>query len=124
MSSHTQGIAVIWREPNNNDIRVNMDPNSTILELKRRFGKPQSRLIFAGKQLNDDKTLTEYSIRDGSTVHEVLRLSCGCKIFPNGNKECQLILKLKDMGFEQPNIPELLNTYNGDLNKVTNAILD
>ena len=124
-----QVILVIWRDPYNNDIQVYINPNATIFELKCEIGKlvkvnkSGSRLIFAGKQLNDDKRLTEYSIRDGSTVHEVLRLSCGCKIFPNGNKECQLIVKLKDMGFEQPSIPQLLNTYNGNLNKVINAIL-
>ena len=118
-------ILVFWRDLKGNDFSKYVPRNIKISLLKELFNKDsETRLIFAGKQLYNEKTLTDYHISHMSTVHEVLRLSCGCKIFPNGSKECQLIVKLKDMGFEQPSIPQLLNTYNGDLNKVTNAILD
>ncbi|KAL3105114.1 hypothetical protein niasHT_028786 [Heterodera trifolii] len=58
-------------------------PSNTIEEFKTKVedneGIPirQQRLIFAGKQLEDDRTLKDYNIRDGNIIHLILRL-CGC----------------------------------------------
>uniref|UniRef100_A0A914LJ36 Ubiquitin-like domain-containing protein n=1 Tax=Meloidogyne incognita TaxID=6306 RepID=A0A914LJ36_MELIC len=48
-----------------------------MVEMKTGIPPSQQRLIFAGKQLQDDCTIDEYNIKDGSTMHVVKRL-LGC----------------------------------------------
>lgn len=38
---------------------------------------PQQRLIFGGKQMMDDKTVSEYNVNAGSVLHLVLALRGG-----------------------------------------------
>lgn len=54
--------------------------NMTVEELRRRFFhecKPDIRLIFEGKQLEDARTLGSYGILNESTIHKVLILRGG-----------------------------------------------
>ena len=68
------------------EVEIDIEPTERVDRIKERVDEkegippPQQRLIFAGKQMNDDKTAADYKITGGSVIHLVLALRGGTVI--------------------------------------------
>ncbi|CAD5206213.1 unnamed protein product [Bursaphelenchus okinawaensis] len=65
------------------EVELDIEPSDKVERIKEKVEEkegippPQQRLIFAGKQMLDEKTALDYKIIGGSVVHLVLALRGG-----------------------------------------------
>ena len=87
--SQSTAKSIYVKTLNGRAISLNVEPNDTILAIKRKIYQQQGipiadqRLIFTGQSLMDNWTLSDYNIFDGCTLQIVFKLYVLCFMIQN-----------------------------------------
>lgn len=86
-------MQIFVKTPTGKTITLEVEPSDAIETLKARLQErvnvpsDRLRLIFAGRQLEDGRTLSDYNIEKDSTAHIVLRYSIYIKVIAGGSSD-------------------------------------
>ena len=84
-------------------IDIKVSPNDSIKKIKEEIDKKKNilprnqKLMFNGKELNDNGTINEYNIENNSTIHLIIRLT-SLEIFvkDSNDRSITLVVDLDD----------------------------
>ncbi len=85
MSTNLFAMQIFVKTMNGKSNAIDIEATDTVATLKSKVadkeGVPaeQQRLVYNGKQLEDEATLESYEIKEQTTVHLVMRLKGGVK---------------------------------------------
>ena len=96
------GVMIFVKTQKGKTITLHMTPSDTIKRIKATiqgkegFPPEQQRLFFAGKELEDDNTLSDYNIRSKSTLYHVLHSRILISVSPLAGKATTLEVEPSD----------------------------